>query len=232
MSAWTTQVRVIARAELQVEWRAGDVLWVAVPFGGAGLLLLAMAVGADLPILRDLGPGLFWAMLLLFGTLVALRPGAIEPGARHDALLLGGMDPGARFTARAGVAALAVLGFGLVLSSVMLVVYDLDGSVLASMLLLLPFVSAGLGGLGTLAGDLTSGVHQRGLLASLLVLPLALPLALAGTQVAESARYGQSAVPWVVLALAVDVLVALVGVVTAPSLLGPPPSLHATRRSS
>lgn len=232
MSAWTTQVRVIARAELQVEWRAGDVLWVAVPFGGAGLLLLAMAVGADLPILRDLGPGLFWAMLLLFGTLVALRPGAIEPAARHDALLLGGMDPGARFTARAVVAALAVLAFGLVLSAVMLVVYDLDGSVLASMLLLLPFVSAGLGGLGTLAGDLTSGAQQRGLLASLLVLPLALPLALAGTQVAESARYGQSAVPWVVLALAVDVLVALVGVVTAPSLLGPPPSLPRTRRSS
>jgi heme exporter protein B len=232
MTRWATQVRALGRAEVQVEWRTGDVIWVAVPFGGAGLLLLAMAVGADLPILRDLGPGLFWAMLLLFGTLVALRPGTVEPVARHDALLLAGLDPSARFVARAGVAALTVLSFGLLLLAVVLVVYDLGVRVVAWMLVVLPMVAVGLGGLGTLAGDLTWGVQQRGLLASLLVLPLAVPLALAGTQVAESVRYGQSVVPWLAMAVTVDVIVALVGIATAASLLGAPPSLQPSKRSS
>ena len=49
------QVRMVARAEAQVEARGGEVFWVAAPFGLAALLVLAMAVGADLPQLRQRG---------------------------------------------------------------------------------------------------------------------------------------------------------------------------------
>lgn len=222
--SWARQVVVVARAEGQVEARAGDVLWVAAPFGIAALLLAAMAVGADVPLLRDLGPGLYWALMLLFGTLVALRPGTVEPAARRDALLLVGLDPSARFAGRAVVGVATMLVFGLVLWPVLVVLYDPAAAPAAMVLVFLPLVAVGMGALGTLAADLTSTIASRGLLASLLVVPVAVPLAVAGTQAAEGAVYGQSPAPWLLLVLAVDVVVLAAGIAAAPGLMTAPRS--------
>lgn len=222
------QVRMVARAEAQVEARRGDVFWVAAPFGLAALLVLAMAVGADLPQLRQLGAGLYWTVLLLLGALVTLRAGSAEPPTRRDALLLAGLEPGARFLGRWIVAAGTMSTFGLVLWPVLVVLYDLDGAAALTVLGMLPVFAAGLGALGTLAAELTTGSGPRGLLASLLVVPVGVPLAIAGTQAADGLAYGASPLPWVVLALFVDATVLVGGLVAAPGLAPAPPTTTAS----
>lgn len=221
--SWWKQVVAVARSEAQVEHRAGDVLWVAVPFGLAALLLLAIASGADVPALRRLGPGLYWALVLLFGTLVALRQASAEPDERRDALLLAGLDPGARHLGRTTVAAGALIAFGGVLVPALVVLYDPPAEAALRVIAFLPVVAAGLAALGTLAADLTATLRQRNLLAPLLVVPLAVPLAVAATQAAEGATYGQSPLPWLVLAVTVDVVVLTAGLAAAPA-LQPAPS--------
>lgn len=227
---WWQQLVAVARAEAQVERRAGDVLWVAVPFGLAALLLVAVATGADVPSLRRLGPGLYWALLLLFGTLVALRQATAEPDERRDALLLAGLDASARHLGRTVVAAGALAAFGLVLVPVLVVLYDPPVGAVGRVLVFLPVVSLGLGALGTLAADLTATLRQRSLLAPLLVVPLAVPLAVAATQAAEGATYGQNPLPWLVLAVTVDLVALSAGIGAAPALQPAPPTARAPDR--
>lgn len=216
--SWWQQMVAVARSETQVERRAGDVLWVAVPFGLAALLLLAIAAGADLPRLRQEGPGIYWALLLLFGTLVSLRQATTEPPERREALLLAGLDPSARHLGRVAVAAGTLAVFGVVLVPVLVALYDPGLGAVARLVAFLPVVAVGLGGLGTLAAELTGSLRDRSLLAPLLVVPLAVPLAVAATQAVEGATYRQSLAPWLVLALVVDALALVAGTVAAPAL--------------
>nr|MDQ2788504.1 heme exporter protein CcmB [Actinomycetota bacterium] len=62
----------LAGKDLRAEARAGEALLVTVPFGAIGLLLVPLAVGTDTPLLREIGPGLYWVVVLLFGVLVTL----------------------------------------------------------------------------------------------------------------------------------------------------------------
>lgn len=228
---FAAQVRAVVWSEAQIEARAGDVLWVAGPFGLAALLVLAVAVGADLPLLRELGAGVFWTMLLVIGALVALRAGTTEPAPRRDALLLAGLDDSARFLGRWVVATATMLGFGLLLWPVLVVVYGVGAAVATTVLGMLPLVAGGLAGLGTLAGELTNGTGARALLVSLLVVPLGVPLVVAGTQAAEGIVYGASPLPWIALVLTVDVVVLVAGLLVAPALVSAPRSLDPDRRS-
>lgn len=216
---WWRQVATVVHSEVQVELRAGDVLWVAVPFGVAVLVVLAMAIGADVPRLRADGPGLYWAVLVVFGTLVSLRQATEEPRERRDAHLLSGLDPAARHLGRAAVAAVVLVVFGLVVLPVVVVLFDPAAAVVVAMLVLLGPVCVGLATLGTLAADLTTAGSSRGMLGSLLVVPLAVPLALAGIQAAEGASLGASPVAWVLLAATMDLAVLAVGVAAAPGLV-------------
>ena len=228
---FASQIRVVVRSEAQIEARAGDVLWVAAPFGLAALLVLAVAVGADLPLLRQLGAGVYWTMLLVIGALVALRAGTTEPAVRREALLLAGLDDSARFVGRWVVASGTMLGFGLLLWPVLVIVYGVGAAVATTVLGLLPLVAGGLGGLGTLAGELTAGTGARALLVSLLVVPLGVPLVVAGTQAAEGVVYGTSPLPWVALALTVDMVVLVAGLLAAPALVTAPRSIDTNRWS-
>ena len=82
----------------------------------------------------------------------------------------------------------------------------------------LPLVALGLAVLGTLAGALAQGLAGRTTLGPLLVVPLALPLLLSATQVAEATRYGSSPWRWLALLALVDTVAALAVVLSARSL--------------
>ncbi len=62
------QALEVAVKDLRVEARSGEALPVILPFGAVALLLLPIAVGADLALLRQAGWGMFWVVVLLFGT--------------------------------------------------------------------------------------------------------------------------------------------------------------------
>jgi heme exporter protein B len=210
----------VARKDLRVEWRSGEALWLAVPFGAAALLLVPLAVGTDTPLLRRLGPGMYWVVVLLFGTLVTLRHSATDGPAQRDLLALLGVDPAARFLGHAAASGLFLVAFQGLLVPVTMVLYDpaLPAAAWGWFAVLVPLVAAGLAALGALAAALAASLATRATLAPLLMVPLALPLLLGATQALEGAGAGRSPLPWLVLVATVDVVVVMAGLLSAPTL--------------
>lgn len=193
----------VARTELRIEARAGETLWVITPFGAAALLLTPMAVGADRPLLAQLGMGMYWVVVLLFGVLVTLRQTVTDPPGQLAMLRLTGAPAAARLAGRAAGTTVVLLVFELVLLPVVVVLYLPDLAGWLWLPAVLPLTAAGLAALGTLAGALVQGMAGRTTLGPLLVCPLALPLLLGATEAGNAAGYGRA--PWLWLVLLVTV---------------------------
>jgi heme exporter protein B len=110
-----------------------------------------------------------------------------------------------------------MLGFLAVLLVAMVVLYSprLPQGWPAPMVLALFLTAVGLTELGTLAGEVTAGLRNRTALASLIVVPLALPLVIGGSQTLESLARDTGILPWVLLLLATDLALAVAGVALA-----------------
>jgi heme exporter protein B len=207
--------RSVMRKDLLAEGRAGEVLWVTIPFGALALLLFPLAIESNLTLLQTIGPGIFWVVVLLFGVLVTMRSTGTDPDACRDLLLLSGIQPAALFLGRAGAAATLVLVFELALTPVAIVFYSPQISGWAWLGLLAVLIAIGLGALGTLAGALSHGLRSRSAVAPLLVIPLAAPMLLAATEVTDVLQSGQSIIQWVLLLLAMDLTLIIIGMAVA-----------------
>ena len=117
------QVEWVIRKDLRVELRGGETLWMATPFAALALLLAPLALGTDTALLRRIGPGMLWLVVLLFGMTVTLRPASLESRPVRDLLTLNGLDPAAGFAGRSLASAVLLLGVTLVLTPVMIVLY-------------------------------------------------------------------------------------------------------------
>jgi heme exporter protein B len=199
----------ITRKNLLLERRAGEALLVTAPFGAVALWITPVAVGTDTPLLRTLGPGMYWLVILLFGVLVTLRQSAVDLPSQAGLLVLAGVPGPVRLFAGALASALLLLVFELMLAPVALVLYDplLDGW--PWVLAMLPAVAAGLALLGGIAEALLQPLGMRMTLGPLLSVPLALPLLLGATQTSEAASVGRSPLPWFLLVLIVDLVLIL-----------------------
>lgn len=204
-----TQALVLAGKDLRLERRTGEAFLVVAPFGAVALLMVPLAVGADTPLLRMLGPALFWVVVLLFGVLVTVRGGAVEGPAQRAVLSLAGVTPRVRLAGRALGNTVLLLGFQAVIAPVALVLYAPEPTGWVWLLAMVPLVAVGLGTLGALADQVSEGLAGRAALGPLLVAPLTVPLLLAATGVLDAARYGRPAWPWLVLAVTVDLAAAL-----------------------
>lgn len=199
----------ITRKNLLLERRAGEALLVTAPFGAVALWITPVAVGTDTPLLRALGPGMYWLVILLFGILVTLRQSAIDLPPQAGLLVLAGVPGPVRLLAGALASALLLLVFELILAPVAVALYDppLDGW--PWLLAMLPAVAAGLALLGGIAEALLQPLGMRMTLGPLLSVPLALPLLLGATQTLEAATVGRSPLPWFLLVLIVDLVLIL-----------------------
>ena len=203
------------RSQFRDELRAGEVLMVVLPFAVVGLLAIPMAIGIDTPLLDRIGTGMFWIIVMLFGVIVTQRHSAAVPEATRDVIRLAGVDPALRFAAPAAVSFLLLLIFEVGAGAVALILYGStvpDGWWLAA---ILPLAAAGLAMIGTIAGALTSGVGVRSSLAPLLVVPISVPLLLGAAQATEGLRQGAGILRWLLLLAAVDLVLAIAGVLTA-----------------
>lgn len=205
----------LARRDLRLELRSGETPLVIAPFGAVALLLAPMAVGTNTPLLSQLGPGLYWLVVLLFGVLVTLRHSAAETPAQHAALRLCGVDPVVRIAGRALANALLLLLFEALLLPVSVVLYSPDLTGAVWLVPVLPLVASGLAVLGALANALARGLAGRVTLGPLLVVPVAVPLLLGATQSLQAAQLGRPAWPWLLLMLTVDLATALLAVLVA-----------------
>lgn len=213
MSFWS-QALEITRTDLRIERRVGLLVRVIIPFAVVSLLVFPLTLGLDMAAIELAGPAVFWALGILFGMQVTLRQAAFDAPERRDLYALAGLDPAAKFAGRVLSGSVLMIGFLAALFLAMLILYDPrlpPGWVLPSVLATL-LMAAGLTELGTLAGEVTAGLSNRTSLASLIVVPLAIPLVIGASQTLESIDRGASILPWILLLLASDLALAVAGV--------------------
>lgn len=213
MSFWD-QALEIARVDLRVERRVGDVFRIILPFGVVALLVFPLALGIDLAAITRIGPAVFWAIAVLFGMQVALRQAADDRTERRDLYALLGVDPAARFVGRSISGSVLMLGFMLALMVATYLLYSprLPSGWLGPTVAAVLLTAIGMTELGTLAGEVTAGLRNRTALASLIIAPLAIPLVLGGSQTLESLARDTGILPWLLLLVAVDLALAVAGV--------------------
>ncbi len=209
------QIATLIRFELRDELRGGEVALVVLPFAVIALLTIPMAVGIDTPLLQRIGPGIYWSIVMLFGVLVTQRHSSLAPAAARDMLRLSGVDPAARFAATTLTTFLLLLGFEVGAGLATVLLYNPSLSSWWWLLALLPLTAAGLAMIGTIGGNLVSGLQTRTSLAPLIVVPIAVPLLLGAAQATEGLRVGAGILRWVLLLAVVDTVLALAGVLTA-----------------
>ena len=210
----------MARVDLVTESRSGELVRLTIPFAIAAVVVFPLALGLDSTLLRATATGVFWTIGLLFGTQVALRISDEETEERRDLHALLGLDPAARFVGRllSGTSLLAALFASVLITVIVLFDTDLGTAELWGLALGSLLAAPGLAGLATLAGDVTAGLRTRNSLASMLTIPLALPLIFGATQWIEALDRGTSILPWVLLLVASDLALVVLGVATAEPL--------------
>lgn len=215
MSFWQS-VGVIAKKDLTVEGRSGEVLWITIPFGVVALFLIPLALPLDNLLLQRVAGPMYWVILLLFGMTISLRQSAHATVAQREALRMLGVDPAARFTGRVLATTLLSALFAIVLAPAAFVLFNAEAP--RSWPVLIPIVLAvtlGLAVVGTLAADLTRDLRSRTALAPLLIAPLSAPLLVPAAQATESLSGGDSILlPALIILFAVLGLV-VIGVLTA-----------------
>lgn len=209
------QALIAARRDVARERRRGEVLWVTIPFGVVAMLLIPLAVGADVPRLRELGPGLYWVVVLLFGILVTVRGTAADSPQQRDLNRLIGLDPAAGFVGRALASFIFLLAFEVVVGLATIALYDVSLRGWWWMPAILIVTGAGLALIGSLAAAIAGSVATGPALVPLLVAPLAVPLLLGATQALDGLRLGESILPWLLLMVTVVLILSIVGVLTA-----------------
>ena len=215
MTGFWRQTLAVAARDVYRERRAGEVVWITVPFGAIALLLVPLAVGTDLPLLRDIGPGLFWVVVLLFGVLISVRRTSAETPAQRDLTALLGIDPAAAFTGRVLASTGMLLAFEVVIGVVAILLYDIALDGWPWLFLIVPLAAVGLGLLGAVAGGVTASLDASPALVPLLVAPLAVPLLLAATEAMDAIQTDGGILLWMVLMVVVDLILAIAGVLTA-----------------
>jgi heme exporter protein B len=216
MTFWR-QALEIARVDLIVERRIGDTVRIIVPFAVVAVMVFPLALGIQMETISTIGIGIFWALGILFGMQVALRQSAADTRERRDLQALLGVDPAARFVGRTLSGALLMVGFLFLLLVAVLVLFDPDvpegGWPVIALATLL--VGVGLTELGTLAGEVTSGLRSRSALASLIVAPLALPLVIGAAESVQALQRDTGILVWILLLITSDLALAVAGVALA-----------------
>jgi heme exporter protein B len=209
------QVHAVIDRDLLRERRQGDMLWVTIPFGAIALLLVPLAIGTDAVLLRGIGPGMYWVIVMLFGVLVAVSRASRETLPQQDASALLGLDPAAGFVGRAISSAIFLLIFEAVVGVVAVGLYDISIIGFGWLIVTMLIVAAGLALLGTLTASIVNSSSAGTALVPLLVAPLSVPLLLGATQTYDGLQGGYSILSWVLLMVAVVLVVSIIGVLTA-----------------
>ena len=152
---------------------------------------------------------------MLFGILIAVRRTAAETEQQRDLVALLGLDPAAGFTGKVAASGLLLVAFQLIVGVVAVLLYDIDLSRWPWLLIIIPGVAIGLALLGTITSSIAANLDAGAALIPFLVAPLSVPLLLAATQALDSLRPSDSILPWVLLLLAVDLVLAVAGVLSA-----------------
>ena len=153
--------------------------------------LFPLGIGPEMSTLRLIAPGVFWVAALLASMLALERLFAVdyEDGALEQMLLA--PQPLSILVLAKVTAHWLVTGLPLVLMAPLLgLQYDLSSDALAVMVLSLLLGTPALSLIGAIGAALTLGLRGGGVLVSLLVLPLYIPVLIFGSGAVEATASG------------------------------------------
>lgn len=155
--------------------------------------LFPLGVGAEPNLLRSIAPGVIWVAALLSSMLSLARLFADDHADGTLEQLLLGATPLGVLVAAKGLAHWLVAGLPLVLVSPLLALqYDLPAPLVGVLALSLLLGTPVLSLIGAIGAALTLGLRGGGVLLSLLVLPLYVPVLIIGAGSVEMAAAGLS----------------------------------------
>lgn len=153
--------------------------------------LFPLGVGPELDTLREIAPGVFWVAALLASMLALERLFAIDyaDGTLEQMLLT--PQPATILVLAKVLAHWLITGVPLVLLSPLLgLQYDLSSEAIQVMMLTLLLGTPSLSLIGAIGAALTLGLRGGGVLVSLLVLPLYIPVLIFGAGAVEATVSG------------------------------------------
>ncbi|HXP03843.1 MAG TPA: heme exporter protein CcmB [Stellaceae bacterium] len=179
------------RRELLLSWRQGGEIGLALGFFVLAVVLFPLGVGPETEILRRIGAGVIWVAALLAAVLSLDRLFAADFGDGDLDLLVLSAIPLEGVVLVKCAAHWVTAGLPLVvLSPLLAVLLDLDAREIPILILGLLLGTPALSLLGAIAGALTLGARRPGVLSSLLVLPLYLPVLIFGSGAVEASVAG------------------------------------------
>lgn len=200
----------VAVKDLRLEMRRRETLNFVLPFAATLLLTFGLALGPGREPISNAAPAILW-LVLLFGGILLLRRSfdAENEDDAYEGLVLAPADRAGIFLGKliaVAVQLIVLQGFSL-LGAIFFfdIALKVDVPIVA-----LAFVlgAVGLSAVGTIFAALSTRARAREALLPLLILPLVVPVLLAGIRVTQSATaaHGDDVSPWLTL-LAVFALI-------------------------
>ncbi len=169
--------------------------------------IVPLGVGADPNLLRAIAPGVVWVAALLAAVLSLQRLFAsdYQDGTLEQMLLAG--EPLAVIVLGKVIAHWLVTGIPVTVISILLaLMFDIDEDAAVTLCLSLAAGTPVLSFLGAVGASLTLSLRGAGVLISLLVLPLYIPVLILGAGAAEAVASGLDGTPYLLLLAALSLL--------------------------
>ena len=213
----------VATKDLRIEVRGRYATATVLPFAATLLIAFGRSIGPGRTLLRDTAPGLLW-LAVLFASVLAFRRSYEAEGedGALEGLVLSPVDRAAIFLGKALAVGAQLLALELVVVLLVSALFDLSfGRDPATTAAAFVLGTIGLAAIGSLFGVLTESARAREAVFPLLVLPLAVPVLIAGVKATAIAATGSggSSGQWLGLLVAFDAVFLAAGTLVFGSLL-------------
>lgn len=207
----------VASKDLRVEVRGRYGLTVILPFAGTLLIAFGLSLGPGRTRLQELAPALLW-LSVLFASILAFRRSyeSEAADAALEGMVLAPVDRAAIFLGKAGAVAVQLLALEAAVLALSAGLFGLSlgaGWVVLGSLVL---GTLGLAAVGSMFGVTAAIPRVREAILPLLVLPLAIPVLVAGVEAMDAGGGGAS---WLGLLAAFDAVFIAAGVLVFDHLL-------------
>ena len=185
--------RLVITRELTMAFRRWSDLALPIVFFVIVCMLFPLAVGQDLAVLREIGPGAIWvaALLATLMSLNSLYREDFDDGTLEQLAL--STHPLTVLLLAKTVAHWIVTELPLIATAPLLALgFNLPAEGIYGLMLTLLIGTPALSLLGSVGAALTAGLHQASGLIALLLLPLTVPVLIFGARAADLAASGQA----------------------------------------
>jgi heme exporter protein B len=207
----------IARKDLVLELRSKRVLSTAVVFALLVVVTFAFSFAKSFTDLAAVGHGALWISFVFAGTLSVTQSGALESrDGAIDGLMLVPVDRSAIYVGKVASSTVFVAGVELLTLAFVSVFlgYTPPIGILPALIAVVALASLGFSAVGVVLSMLTAKSQVRELLLPALLIPLTVPVLLAGVELTRSLTGTGPTGQWLRLLLAYDGILLLAGLMT------------------